>query len=217
MFDEFEDASFQDDGISVGSSIDGELNEFLETQGIFRRKETSDKSLEKRRVAGDVGNVSNSGGVDHHNMDEESLFLDHSATEHSISGIDTTEILLSNCSRVNTIFNQSGFFPVTFTSSDINNSTQTISVFLVDSWAASFLPCLLEIMERNSEQSSIVKDANISAWKEEVSKEAVQNRVTELQQKLSDVERRERIATMKARDLGKGSDYTQEFLIHMIK
>ena len=193
------------DDLSIGSSIDGDLNDFLQTQGILSGKTSSYEETKitrgsELRTDRDLGNEVD---IEIH---EESLFLDNSVSNEegtSISGIDTADVLLSSCKKVNALLNRYGHFPVQLTSSDINNSNQTISVFLVDSWASTILPALLEITERQSVQNNVMKDVNISAWKEEISKDSMQNKIRDLRQKLTDLERKDDSSQLKIHELSR--------------
>ena len=163
------------DDLSVESSIDGDLNDFLRNQGIF-------KDLSQ-------------------NIDDTN-FLDGSF-DQNISKIDSFENLLSSCSKINTILNENGYYPVQFSSSDIDISNQSISVFLVDSWATSLLPGILEICERQSKFNNAVKGANISALKDEISIESLQKKISDLQQKSIDNEKNNQSIIQKNLLLGK--------------
>ena len=89
------------DDLSIGSSIDGDLNDFLQTQGILSGKtnsyeETKISRDSELRTDRDLGNEA---GIEIH---EESLFLDNSVSNEegtSISGIDTADVLLSSCKK----------------------------------------------------------------------------------------------------------------------
>ena len=193
------------DDLSIGSSIDGDLNDFLHTQGILSRPTNSNEEEMKPMTGEELGTDDIESKVDIE-IHEESLFLDNSISNDegtSISGIDTADVLLSSCKKVDALLSRHGHFPVQLTSSDINNSNQTISVFLVDSWASTILQALLEITERQSVQSNVMKDANISAWKEEISKDGMQSRIRDLQQKLADLERKENSSQLKVHDLSR--------------
>jgi mannose/fructose-specific phosphotransferase system component IIA len=77
-----------------------------------------------------------------------------------------------------------------FSPSDIN--TESISVVLVDSWAASILPAITEMIDRLNSHNFLLRDVNISVMKGEVSKDALEARIAELLKKLLESEKKER-------------------------
>ena len=99
----------------MGSSIDGELNDFLQTQGILTGTINAKEEEMKITAGNDLGTDQGLGSkVDIH-INEESLFLDNSLSNDegtSISGIDTADVLLSSCKKVNAVLNRHGYFPV---------------------------------------------------------------------------------------------------------
>ena len=164
------------DDASLESSIDGELTEFLKTQGLLQVEHVVDSADESFSVA----------------------FDRFSAEQGSF------EALLPNYLRLHSLLNENGVFPMQFTASDMNSSTEDLSipVPLLDSWAASLLPAISEMVERLNSHNFLLRDVSISAWKGEVSKEALEARVRELQAKLLESEKKGRQASSKAHDLG---------------
>ena len=116
------------DDLSIGSSIDGDLNDFLQTQGILESYESTYRKEETSMTVDGTGQGQGTGkSTIQVEMNEDSLFLDNSLSNDegtSISGIDTADVLLSSCKKVNAVLNRNGHFPVQFTSSDINNSNK---------------------------------------------------------------------------------------------
>ena len=164
------------DDASLESSIDGELTEFLKTQGLLQPEHVVDSADESFSLAFDRFTV------------EQGSF----------------EAFLPNYLRLNSLLHENGVFPMQFTACDVNSSTEDISIpiTLLDSWAASLLPAISEMIERLNSHNFLMRDVSISAWKGEVSKEALEARVRELQTKLLESEKKGRQASSKAHDLG---------------
>jgi transcriptional regulator NrdR family protein len=68
---------------------------------------------------------------------------------------------------------------------------KSISVFVVDVWAESIQPGISEIFERLYNQQYLLQDVNMNSRKSEASYAALQTRVSDLQSKLYQVEKRE--------------------------
>lgn len=163
------------DDASLESSIDGELTEFLKTQGLLQPEHVVDSADESFSLAFDRFTV------------EQGSF----------------EVLLPNYLRLNSLLHENGVYPMQFTACDVNSSTEdiSISITLLDSWAASLLPAISEMIERLNSHNFLMRDVSISAWKGEVSKEALESRVRELQTKLLESEKKGREASSKAHHL----------------
>lgn len=78
---------------------------------------------------------------------------------------------------------------------------KAISVFVVDVWAESILPGISEIFERLYNQQSLLQDVNMTSRKNEASYAALQTRVSDLQSKLYQAEKREEKALRRIKEL----------------
>lgn len=110
-------------------------------------------------------------------------------------------ILTIPYSHNSNILNEHGFTPLQFSPNDINMNEKSISVFVVDVWAESILPGISEIFERLYNQQSLLQDVNMNSRKSEASYAALQTRVSDLQSKLYQVEKREEKALRRVKEL----------------
>ncbi len=78
----------------------------------------------------------------------------------------------------------------------------SISVFVVESWAETILSSVLELSERLNNQKNAAKDASVMKRMGEVSKDTLQSKIKELQVKLLETEKREKILESKLSVVG---------------
>ena len=161
------------------SSIDGSLEEFLAREGIKSFGAGGGKVEAK---SGDSLNDSVDLGAIEFEDDASLSFTDD-------LDINMVDLLIPSASKINGILRANGHDPISLTKHDIDASKK-VSVYVVDAWAQSTLTCLLEMSDRIDKHSATVKDASISQRKNEVSREALEARVGELQAKLLDAERK---------------------------
>ena len=192
-----------EDELSPNSSLDGQLQDFLITNGIFKTGGGG------KSVAKYVDDDENGGFDDVYDEEEnededegdyEEVNVQLQTTSSSLV-VDTVELLLPSCVKVSRILSERGYEALQLTKGDINMSTRSISVFVVDSWAESILVGMSELTERLSSQQAAVKDSAMSVRKREVTHEALEGRVRELQEKLFESERKGKLSEARVKRL----------------
>jgi hypothetical protein len=114
-------------------------------------------------------------------------------TSSALEGdLNSIEMLLPSALKLNRLMHEAGHTPVHLTTSDVNLELRSMSVFVLDSWAESLFVGVTELMERAGDERSAIKDASISAWQDGMTRDVLQSRITDLQTKLLDSEKRER-------------------------
>ena len=111
--------------------------------------------------------------------------------EYVINEVSIVDILLPNCMKLSRRMKQFGHTSLRFSPNDINVDERNISVFVVDVWAESLLAGVAEMVDRISESQSAALDSSLNARKGDASYAALQARVSDLQTKLLQAERKE--------------------------
>jgi hypothetical protein len=171
------------DDVSVNSSIDGDLQDFLKNKGLL------DHNISKH-----LDNSSD--GDDNQNLSYSKL----SSISHS--SFDEADLFISNCRKINKLLQTHGHVPVELMNSDINFDSQTISVYIIDSWAGSILSGISELLEHCERNNDITKDASFSAWKDGLATDALHSAISDLQYKLLDMEKKDKSHRLKIIELG---------------
>jgi hypothetical protein len=180
---------------SAESSIDGEIAALLQSEGILS-KSTPALVPPKPKKAGEFDMDRSDDFEDGDEDDGNSQYLFNSS---EMKELDSVDFLLPACLKLNKILTTRGYSPLHLTTSDVNIELRSISVFVIDSWAESLFSGVTELLERSNEQSSAVKDASITAWKNGMTQDVLESRITDLQHKLLDSENRERKVLEKTR------------------
>ena len=150
----------------------GSLEEFLEREGIkFERKALHSHESPERALVGGSTN-----------------FDDIDPKSYDMSDMQVT-LLLPNCLKISDILQSQGFKAKGLTQHDIDLE-QKLAVGVVDSWAESVVPCLLELTERLSNRGNDLVDAALERKQRQVSYEALEANVRDLQERLLASERR---------------------------
>lgn len=153
-------------------SVDGSLEDFLEKEGIkFDRDAIHRHSSPVRAFKGGSAN-----------------FDSTDPKSYDISDMHA-DLLLPNCGKVSDLLQAQGFRVKNLTQHDIDLE-QKVAVGAVDSWAESVIPCLLELNERLNNRSNDLVDVTLESKQRQVSHEALESSVRDLQERLLASERR---------------------------
>jgi hypothetical protein len=97
-------------------------------------------------------------------------------------------LLIPACMKVNRLLFEHGFTPITLNGTDIDAKDRVMSVYVVDAWAESLVSALEEMFERQQVQSRAAQETSFSARSGEVSREALEAHIRDLQKKLAQSE-----------------------------
>ena len=79
---------------------------------------------------------------------------------------------------------------------------RTISAFAVDAWVDSLLGAVSELIERQQESKSVIKETANVSMKESLSVEVLMTRITDLQEKLYDSDKKLKSLEIEKKNLG---------------
>ena len=188
---------FQD---STDSSIDGDLEDLLRRHGVSTNPILPVSSNFKSRGRADQNRDLSDDEYGEEEFDEdEALTSGLMDGSFNLEGLNSIDMLLPACLKLNQIMSAQGYSPLQLTTSDVNLDLKSISVFVVDSWAESLFTGVTEMIDRVGVGQSAAKDASISAWKNDMTNEVLETRISDLQLRLLESEKRERELLEKCR------------------
>lgn len=174
-----------------GNNInDDDINGMVSSQGEFLLVENTNR---KSKSTGDV--VTASG-----NYDDISGVLTSNNSDY-FNSINSIDLLMPNCLKINRILSEHGNDPLQFKASDVNVDDRTISVFVVDLWAECILKELTVNIDRLDKHQHVMQDVSYSMRKGDVTVQALQARLAELQVKLYEIEKKEALSMKRMKDL----------------
>jgi hypothetical protein len=97
-------------------------------------------------------------------------------------------LLIPACMKVNRLLFEHGYTPITLNGADIDAKERVMSVYVVDAWAESLVVALEEMFERQQVQSRAAQETSFSARSGDISREALEAHVRDLQKKLAQSE-----------------------------
>jgi len=172
---------------SVDSSIDGQLADFYTTYGIDGNDTNVPITLDDAiSEIGDTGN---------------------GYFEEPSGQFDAGDLLMPACGKINKLLTRSGYKLETISPEHIDMENRSVSIFVVDTWADSLYIAVSELMDRQKNVEVAMSESNTSFHKEALSSDVLMNRVTDLQTKLLDVEKKEKLASHQNNILGKLGTY----------
>ena len=169
------------------SSIDGSLEDFLAREGIKGFMGSGKKTVD------DLSFDSRSSG---HGEEDMNASFTSTYSADPLDTLNLIDLLLPSAVKIGEVLKATGHTPISITKHDIDASKK-MSVYVVDAWAQSILSCLAEMKDRIDAQSSAVKSTSISTRKSEVTQDALEMRVRELQEKLLEAERKVKSSDLK--------------------
>lgn len=171
------------------SSIDGELIGFLSKHGIGDKNNNSKPS----------GN-SNDGGDDDvdaaANATDISDILPADQSEH----FDARDVLMPAAAKLNRLLTTAGFRVDAIAAGQVDMESRSVSLFAVDGWADSISVAVAELLERQQNSHQALRNASNSGA---LPSEVLMGRVEDLQAKLLECERKEKLTAQQNRILGK--------------
>jgi hypothetical protein len=176
------------------SSIDGEITGFLQKHGI-------------------VASKANKGNIDNVQINEHDIIpmYDNFRDANEISDIlpsdnlfdqsehyDSTEVLMPGCVKLNKLLTNMGYkISSTITPDTISMESRSVSIFVVDSWAESLFVAVADLFDRlNLHQSHNRDNGNsnpAASSSSSLPSDVLNARVADLQEKMLDLERREKL------------------------
>lgn len=97
-------------------------------------------------------------------------------------------LLIPACMKVNRLLFEHGYTPITLNAGDIDAKDRVMSVYVVDAWAESLVSSLEEMFDRQQVQMRTAQETSFSARSGDVSREALEAHVKDLQKKLAQSE-----------------------------
>jgi hypothetical protein len=178
------------------SSIDGSLEEFLAREGI--------KGYDTSQPVHNEDMSFSSRGSHDYTEDISAASFQSTYSDAGIENYDLLDLLIPSAAKVNKIMQDSGFTPIHLTKHDID-STKKMSVYVVDAWAQSLLGAITEMKDRIESHKLTINSTNFSQRKNEVSNDALEQRVRDLQEKLLDCERKLKTSELNAAKISEKS------------
>ena len=191
------------------SSIERSLEAFLNREGIlnpdtakyvptskFDQQSAASKSLHVNKAEESfTSSIYDEDGYGSNSIQEESKsMMSDASPSQSMSGnplysTDLTEMLLPSAMKINKILDRQGYTTKSFTKYDID-SKKLVSVHVVERWSESVLNTLMELLERSNDQEKSMIDASISQKRNDITFEALESNLKDLQKKLLVSERK---------------------------
>jgi hypothetical protein len=127
--------------------------------------------------------------------------------EDFTSSDNVNDIFIPACSKLSQILNERGCETIQLSHLDVDMETRSVPVNVLETWAESLLQSVSEIIESLRNQQNATFDASIFSHRGDGSYAAIQSKVENLQLKLFESEKRERLLTSKinAKDHDKDS------------
>lgn len=168
---------------SVDSSIDGELADFYTTYGV------DGKNAENvpMPLNDDISEIVDGG---------------NGYFEEPSGHFEAGDLLMPSCGKINKLLIRNGYKLETISQEQIDMENRSVSIFVVDAWADSLYAAISELVDRQKVAEEVISDSNASFHKEALSSDVLMNRVSDLQTKLLDAEKKEKLASHENHILG---------------
>lgn len=117
--------------------------------------------------------------------------------EDFTSSDNVNDIFIPACSKLSQILNERGCQTIHLSHLDVDLDTRSLPIDVLETWAGSVLQSVSEIIESLRNQQNATFDASISSHRGDGSYAAMQSKLENLQLKLFESEKRERLLTSK--------------------
>ena len=113
--------------------------------------------------------------------------------EEASGQFEAGDLLMPSCSKINQILTHNGYKVSPISQEHIDMENRAVSIFDIETWADSLYIAVSELIERSNSSRDVISEANTSFHKEAMSADVLMNRVSDLQESLLAVEKKEKL------------------------